>query len=212
MRKKIWINIVLILIITVVAGLLSYPKEPNIKYIKNLKVHQGLDLVGGTELTYEADVSKSKNASADIENLSGVFEARINEFGVSEPSIQTAGSNRIIIGLPGISDINQAIERIGQTYDLKFMTEGTKEDGQIYKDYTNANVTYPGYWKPSELSGKNLVSASVQSQSDLSVVVAITIAPASFEFETRSKILNNNGLLNNGRNILFGRRLEPVRA
>lgn len=49
-----------------------------------------------------------------------VVRNRVDEFGVSEPSISTKGSNRIVVELPGIKDVDQAKDLIGQTAKLEF--------------------------------------------------------------------------------------------
>lgn len=49
-----------------------------------------------------------------------VVRNRIDEFGVSEPSISTKGQNRIVVELPGVKDIDQAKALIGQTAKLEF--------------------------------------------------------------------------------------------
>jgi protein-export membrane protein SecD len=95
----------------------------------------GLDLVGGSHLVYEADTSKlDKNDIADsMSALRNVIERRIDMFGVSEPLIQTekasvfSGSEkteRLIVELPGITDLNEAIELIGATPQLEFKLVG----------------------------------------------------------------------------------------
>ena len=90
----------------------------------------GLDIQGGTELVYEADTSKI--AAADMrqtmEALRDVIERRVNLFGVSEPVVQTEQANslsgkpsqRLIVELPGVTDIAQAVSLIGQTPLLEF--------------------------------------------------------------------------------------------
>jgi preprotein translocase subunit SecD len=45
---------------------------------------------------------------------------RIDEFGVSEPSISKQGTQRIVVQLPGLDDPQRAIELIGQTAQLEF--------------------------------------------------------------------------------------------
>jgi preprotein translocase subunit SecD len=123
--------IVLLLALSVFIDL---PKSP--LWGDKIKAMLGLDLVGGTELTYQADLSQSKNKLADLDNLKSVLENRINQLGVAEPTIQTVGSDRILIELPGISDVNQAVDKIGQTYELVFMTESTDPaTGAVLKDY-----------------------------------------------------------------------------
>ncbi len=98
----------------------------------------GLDIEGGTELVYEADTSKI--ASSDLRQtmaaLRDVIERRVNLFGVSEPVVQTEEVNalsgnpsqRLIVDLPGVTDIKQAVDLIGQTPLLEFKTE--RPDGE----------------------------------------------------------------------------------
>jgi protein-export membrane protein SecD len=90
----------------------------------------GLDLAGGSQLTYVADVSKIDPAEvpALMEVLREVIEKRINVFGVSEPNVQVEKSSvvssneqhRLIVELPGVSDVDQAVSEIGKTPLLEF--------------------------------------------------------------------------------------------
>lgn len=90
----------------------------------------GLDLAGGSHLVYEADVSGL--APGEIPELMNVLreviERRINIFGVSEPNVQVEQSSivaeqrshRLIVELPGVTDVNEAIKEIGRTPLLEF--------------------------------------------------------------------------------------------
>ncbi len=161
MRNRIWINTALIVVVTAIAVLIAIPNAPTWKignWKKEFKIHQGLDLQGGTQLIYQADLSKSKNKAKDLENLKNVFESRVNGLGVSESNIQTSGGDRIIIELPGIKNLEEAKKRIGATYELQFMIEDP--EGQALNDYYT-NEAYPGTWKASELTGRQLKFASV---------------------------------------------------
>ncbi len=90
----------------------------------------GLDLAGGSQLTYTADVSKIAPAEvpALMEVLRQVIEKRVNIFGVSEPNVQVekssmvaaTESHRLIVELPGVTDVDEAIKNIGQTPLLEF--------------------------------------------------------------------------------------------
>ncbi|MBP9822492.1 MAG: protein translocase subunit SecD [Candidatus Pacebacteria bacterium] len=85
--------------------------------------HLGLDLLGGTHLVYQADVSKVTTSAKDaMQGVRDVVERRVNLFGVSEPVVQISGGNRLIVDLAGISDVNQAIQLIGKTPFLEFKT------------------------------------------------------------------------------------------
>ncbi len=89
----------------------------------------GLDLQSGSHLVYKADtetLAPSEIAGA-MEILRQVIERRVNLFGVSEPVVQIerggvlgGGENRLIVELPGVTDLTQAIARIGATPLLEF--------------------------------------------------------------------------------------------
>ena len=83
-----------------------------------LGLELGLDLQGGIQLIYEAEdenVTKSQ-----MDGVKDKIERRTNAFGVTEPSIQLLGSNRILIQLPGVEDVEEAKRLIGQTAQLEF--------------------------------------------------------------------------------------------
>lgn len=163
MKKKLWFLFSFIVIVIILAILVDLPSSP-LKGDK-IKASLGLDLVGGTELTYQADLSGSTDNTKDLNNLVSVFNKRINDLGVAEPTIQTSGGDKVIIELPGIKNIDDAIAKIGATYELVFMTEGSEGDGVQLYDYYDATYMYPGYWKASDLTGKNLTKAEATFQS-----------------------------------------------
>lgn len=91
----------------------------------------GLDLQGGTNLILEADLSKvDPQARANaMEGVRRIIDRRINAYGITEPIIQLQGTNRVSIELPGVKDIQEAKRLIGQTAQLDFREQVTKEDG-----------------------------------------------------------------------------------
>ena len=133
MRKSIWISVGIILIVTVAAGFVDVPKSPDISignYNKELKVHLGLDLQGGTRLVYNTDTSdiKAGDRTDALQGVRDVIERRVNAFGVSEPLVQTSqvgGQWRVSVELAGVKDINQAIRMIGETPYLDFREQAT---------------------------------------------------------------------------------------
>src|SRR5689334_7969694 len=73
--------------------------------VRRIPLRRGLDLQGGMHLALEIDQSKAGtglNVSEAIDRALKVVRMRINEFGVSEPVVQKAGTDRIIVELPGI--------------------------------------------------------------------------------------------------------------
>ena len=91
----------------------------------------GLDLQGGAHLVYHADVTgiAGVDQRASVEGVRDVIERRVNNFGVGEPSIQTTKVGeeyRIIVELPGVTDVNEAIAQIGETPILEFHEENNE--------------------------------------------------------------------------------------
>ncbi len=89
----------------------------------------GLDLRSGSHLVYRADTGALKTGEVDgaMESLREVIEKRVNLFGVSEPIVQVekggvlgGGEDRLIVELPGVTDIKEAIRLIGATPLLEF--------------------------------------------------------------------------------------------
>lgn len=88
----------------------------------------GLDLQGGAQLTYDADLSQIPLADrkSALDGTKDVIERRVNALGVSEPIVQTSMSGetpRIRVELAGVYDVNSAIKMIGETPLLEFKTE-----------------------------------------------------------------------------------------
>ena len=95
------------------------------------KIKLGLDLQGGTSFLVEMDTTKLANTNDTGSALSQAVEVlrkRIYKFGVAEPIIQSAGGNRILIQLPGLSqsDKESAKSTIQKTAFLEFRM--VKED------------------------------------------------------------------------------------
>ncbi len=92
----------------------------------------GLDLVGGTQLLLQADMSKIAPAdqATALKGVISVIERRINAYGVSEPIVQAQGTDRVIVELPGVKNVDQAISLIGQTAQMDFREQVTGSDGK----------------------------------------------------------------------------------
>lgn len=121
----------------------------------------GLDLAGGTELIYKADMSETPAAERTdaLAALQGVIERRVNLFGVAEPIVQTeqasalAGTteDRLIVDLPGVTDIKAAVAALGATPTLDFRLATTAKVG------TTTETVYA----PTGLTGRYLSGATL---------------------------------------------------
>ena len=91
----------------------------------------GLDIQGGAHLVYRADVSGiegEREIRERMDALRGLIEDRVNALGVSEPLVQIErggllgeGEYRLIVELPGIDNVDEAMAAIGETPVLEFL-------------------------------------------------------------------------------------------
>lgn len=144
-RRRAWWIFAVIMVVTIAALLISggnyYNKMSDsvargtknfvvLPKVKDIPFRLGLDLQGGSQLVYEADVASLSDSEKDtaLEGVREVIERRINIFGVSEPVVQVnktmAGNYRIIAELAGIKDVKEAIKMIGETPLLEFRERG----------------------------------------------------------------------------------------
>ena len=113
----------------------------------------GLDLVGGSRLTLEAQTSATiKKITPEImDSLQYAIENRVNALGVGETTVQKIGEKRLMIEIPNISDTTKAKEFLGETAELEFKKpNGINENGEII-------------WESTGLTGKDLKKALVGS-------------------------------------------------
>ncbi len=182
--SKIRFTVLAIFIVAVAAAFFVYPTAWNktvekfniISPIKipdffNMPFKLGLDLAGGTRLTYLADISLVVDQDMDsaMSGLRDVIERRVNLFGVSEPvvEVESAGEEwRLIVELAGIKDISSAIDLIGETPFLEFKEPREEAETQkILSEQKAENKDYLAmdpYFKPTNLSGKYIKSAKIE--------------------------------------------------
>lgn len=153
-RNRLIAFLTLIVVVSMIAGAFSYqPLWQKVSKWRSWSL--GLDLAGGTSLTYEIDLSKVKEGDRDsvVRGLRDVIEKRVNLFGVAEPKVyntKVGSSERLAVELAGVKDVNQAITMIGETPFLEFRE--VKENGDA-----SSTVTFV----PTELSGRYVQSAQV---------------------------------------------------
>ena len=156
MKRRKW-GLITVIVVTLLALALAIPREDvwlSKLGVKNpLKVRLGLDLQGGAQLVYQANLSKvgASDRTSAMESLTKVIGQRVNPGGTSEITIQTSGTDRVIIELPGVKDLNEAIATIGKTADLQFsevkVTDGSTNivpisTGLSGKDVQRATVDF----------------------------------------------------------------------
>ncbi|HOW60350.1 MAG TPA: protein translocase subunit SecD [Candidatus Moranbacteria bacterium] len=148
-KQKLQLKFAGIVILFVVCAVMAYPQAvkniPSVyDKINKLNMKLGLDLQGGIHLEYKADVSKidSSKISDAMQAAQDVIERRVNAFGVGEPLVQTTkkgDDNRVIIELPGVTDIEEAKKKIKDAPLLEFKEEG-EPDSQITQMFEQMNA------------------------------------------------------------------------
>src|SRR6266850_6360902 len=122
-----------IVALTALAAFFLFPRNKTVKtrgadgilresVQRHVPLRYGLDLQGGMHIALEVDDSKQavSNKSEAIDRALKTVRNRIEGFGVSEPVVQKAGSDRIIVELPGIADQERALGVVQNQAFLEF--------------------------------------------------------------------------------------------
>lgn len=169
-------------LVLVIAGLLGWFVYSTNAPKSHFSVKTGLDLSGGTELVYKADTSKvTTDKQGALNSLRDVIDHRVNLFGVAEPLVQLEHSSavageqedRLLVELPGVTDVKAAVDAIGKTPVLTFAlvqqdTTTPKVGGVSVGDVPGATVTASSSAQqnqtlvPTGLTGAYLKSAELQ--------------------------------------------------
>ena len=124
-RQRSLLGLILVLLIAAIVVIVKVPAR------------LGLDLQGGSQLTIQVKTTPEiqEITDRDLEGVRKVIEGRVNGLGVSEPLVQTAGNNQILVQLPGVNDPKQAERVLGGTAQLDFRRQkpGTEAQLQIEK-------------------------------------------------------------------------------
>lgn len=159
---------VLILLSAVGIGFFIYGSEQN--PASQYKFKKGLDLAGGTLLTYRADITDIPSEEVDdsMRTLRDVIERRVNAgdvsgaLGVLEPVIQEetvdlgeTKERRVTVELPGVTDLDEATAYLQKTpvLEFKLLANG---------DELIATGTGTPAYTDTGLTGRYLVKAQLQ--------------------------------------------------
>ena len=200
-RNIVIFTIILIIFIVCLAVVLPIDKG----LIGGRGLVLGLDLKGGTHLVYQADLSQIDLASRGeaMNSVKAVIEKRVDVFGVTEPVIQIQGEDRILVELPGISEVEKAKAVIGQTAILEFGELVTGDEPAKWTDEL-------GKWKPAtgtvngqekELTSTYFKENTYVATDDLGRLVLV------FEWNEEGSILSGQiteRLINKPLGIFFG--------
>ncbi|MBH8577496.1 protein translocase subunit SecD [Nostocaceae cyanobacterium CENA369] len=121
-RQRSLLALILVLVIAAIVAIVKIP------------IPLGLDLRGGSQLTIQVKTTPEikQITQRELEAVKKVVEGRINGLGVSEPVIQTIGTDKILVQLPGVNDPEQAERVLGGTAQLEFRTQKPGTETQLF--------------------------------------------------------------------------------
>ena len=139
-------NLIVLTVIIIIFGFALYIITPvNAERLGREGMRLGLDLVGGVHLVYETrfpEGTSDEDKARDMERALLVISRRVDKYGVIEPVVQAQGTERIIVKLPGFSDITAAKAMVSQTGYLEFRYVERNDKGKA--------VTLEDYLKSTE--------------------------------------------------------------
>jgi preprotein translocase subunit SecD len=158
----------LLIFILILFGFALWVVLPNHEIRGRAGFTLGLDLEGGSRLVYSANLSEKDPALTDAQALEGVkqtIERRVNAYGITEPTIQTMQNEQgsfIVVNLPGVKNIEEALKLIGQVAELDFREQVLNATGNttwvkakaVGSNGTEEELTGK-YFKPNATAGLN---------------------------------------------------------
>lgn len=172
MPRRTQYLLILSAVLAVISFWLALPSTteveiPNI-FERSTDYRLGLDLQGGLQVLLEADVPEEREVDEESMRVARrIIERRVDALGVTEPNIQLASGNRIIVELPGLTDPDQAIETFGETGLLEFIDAGSpaqapQEGETVVTDFNQREpVTDTAQVYETVLTGADLERADV---------------------------------------------------
>lgn len=139
---------------------------------RDLSLRRGLDLQGGVHLALATDMQKIPVEDRDnaLESAKAVLERRVNFFGVSEAAVQSSKVGeeyRVLVELPGVENVDEAIALVGKTAQLEFRESSTSAQTAT----SAASLLQPDGASPSaftELFGDTWVTLETTKSTGLS--------------------------------------------
>ncbi len=111
---------------------------------KDWGIRQGLDLVGGSVITYEAQADNVTDEQ--MKSVENVMRNRLDNLGYSEATVSRQGEKKVRIEIPAIQDPQQAVKTLGQTAVLSFKDS----DGNTVLEAEDVDSAVAAYGQTTE--------------------------------------------------------------
>lgn len=112
-------------------------------------IRRGLDLVGGSSITFEAildDDYNKANLQTDMASVQAMLQKRLDSLGYTEATVELVGENRVKVDIPAINDPAEAVSVLGATAQLTF----TDAEGNVVLDGSGIKSATSGYGQISQ--------------------------------------------------------------
>ncbi len=180
MKKSIITLLAVALVIFLVAFIAMFGLDLGAFEISNVQdgITLGLDLVGGSEITYEAVIPEGTSAEETADGMEAaetMLRQRLNSLGYTEANVYLSGTNRVVCEIPNVSDPEEAVQMLGTTAVIEFRdyegnvilgngdiasasaAYGAVDDTGVSQYYVSLQLTESGYEKfvsaTSEIAG-----------------------------------------------------------
>ncbi len=110
-------------------------------------IRQGLDLVGGSVITYEAQADTAEDS--EMESVVNVLRKRLDALGYTEATVSRQGEKKVRVEIPAIQNPEEAVQTLGQTAKLTFRDA----DGNVVLDGTDVKSATAAFGQINESSG-----------------------------------------------------------
>src|SRR4030042_1054580 len=207
--------LILLVFVCVFAIYINLPESPGIHFAginRDFNTRLGLDLVGGVQALLEADVPASQTIDPnDMSVAVQIVDNRVNALGVSEAVVQPAGSNRIVVELPGETDPAQALATIKQTGLLEFVDMSALSDQQAASlMHTKINTDWvPGGSQPSQNFTPDIsITPTAEPTSTITSTIPIQSGPTFHTVMTGTTLKNVGVQTTQGGGYVVGFELD----
>lgn len=139
-------------------------------------VRLGLDLVGGSIITFEAMVEgeiDAKTLDTNMKAVEGMLRGRLDQLELYEATIYRVGDRRVTVEIPSITDPEEAVQKLGSTAKLEFKDS----DGNVIlegKDIAKSEAAY-GVIDSTQIA-KNYVKLTLTSEASSVFTEATKVA------------------------------------
>lgn len=154
---------------------------------KDHGIRRGLDLVGGSTITFQAELPDDYDMSklqSDMTTAEALLRSRLTYLGYTEATVSKAGDTKIKVEIPSIKNPEDAVSVLGATAQLQFLDS----DGNVVLDGSDIKSAESTYGKTNNASISAEYYVSVKFNKDAKEKFAEATAAAAQKAEGKRYI------------------------